>query len=371
MPVVDTQSQLDYLQLALTSGIGSVLLERLVERFGSASAVLRASPTELCEVPGVGVAVSRGLRNAENRERALQTQEFCIAHNIDVLLPDNAAFPRLLKEIPDPPSLLFVRGQLRAQDALSIAIVGTRRASHYGRAQAERFARGLSRCGLTIVSGLARGIDAIAHESALEAGGRTIAVLSSGVHEIYPPQHIELSESIAARGALVSEMPPGTIPKRGMFPRRNRLISGLCVATLVIEAGECSGALITARLAGEQGRDVLAMPGMVSSPNARGCHRLIRDGAILVQDPEDVIEALGPLAASVEISPQRTVRNPREFQLDPQQQTILQTVRVEPTSIDSIIVATGLPTSRVLSTLSVLEMNRLIRRLSGNAVQRV
>jgi DNA processing protein len=259
---------------------------------------------------------------------------------------------------------------LKTTDSLSVAIVGTRTASQYGRAQAARFSRGLAQAGLTIVSGLARGIDGAAHQAAVEASGRTIAVLSSGVLDIFPPQHAELANQIAEHGALISEMPPGSKPMRGMFPRRNRLISGLCLATIVIEAAERSGALITARTAGEQGRDVFAMPGLVSSPNARGCHRLIRDGAILIQDPEDVLEALGPLVDQVQVSQEQTVRHPGELTLNEQETAVLQAIATEPTSIDTVIVSSGLPVPRVLSTLSVLEMRRLVRRVSGTVVQR-
>lgn len=368
---MDSQSQLDYVQLALTPGIGPVLIDRLLERFGSPASVLSASPIELCDVSGVGLTLSRSLRDPQFREDVAKTLEFCAMQDVRVLMPSSPEFPRLLQEIPDPPTVLFVRGQFQPSDALSVAIVGTRRASQYGRFQAARFARCLSRSGLTIVSGLARGIDAAAHLAALEAQGRTIAVLSSGVTEVFPPQHDELARSIADSGAVISEMPPGTRPKRGMFPRRNRLISGLCLATLVIEAGETSGALITARIAGEQGRDVFALPGMVSSPNARGCHRLIRDGAVLVQDPEDILETLGPLVESTELSTGQTVRNAKELQLNEQETAVLQAIAVEPTNIDSVIVASGLPVSRVLSTLSVLEMRRLVRRIGGNLVQRV
>ncbi len=364
-------ADLDYIQLALTHGIGSVLIERLLDRFGTASQVFSASPTELCEVPGVGLTISRSLRDQQFREYVRQIVDFCESRDIQILLPTNPTFPRLLREIVDPPTILFLRGQLKPIDALSIAIVGTRNASQYGRHQSSRFARCLSRAGLTIVSGLARGIDGSAHQAAIEAGGRTIAVLSSGVTEIFPPQHESLAETITSSGAVLSEMPPTTKPKRGMFPRRNRLISGLCLGTVVVEAGQRSGALITARIAGEQGREVFAVPGMVSSPNARGCHQLIRDGAILVQDPEDVLDALGPLVESTELSSGQTVRNALELQLNEQETAVLQAISVEPIAIDSVVVSSGLPVSRVLSTLSVLEMRRLVRRISGNSVQRV
>ncbi|MFO0939934.1 MAG: DNA-processing protein DprA [Pirellulales bacterium] len=364
---------LDYLQLVQTHGVGSTLLDRLLERFGSAKAVLSASPNDLSEVEGVGVALIRNIRSSQFREMANKTIESCQRQGVDILLPNDSSFPRLLREIPDPPNVLFTRGQFEVRDALSVAIVGTRTASQYGRTQAERFARALSRAGLTIVSGLARGIDAAAHQGAIEVetGGRTIAVLSSGVIEIFPPQHEQLAEQVVQNGVLLSEMPPGTKPKKGMFPRRNRLISGMSLATIVIEASEHSGSLITARTAGEQGRDVFALPGLVSSANARGSNRLIRDGAILVQDPEDVIESLGPLVENVQISPEETVMHPAELVLNEQEKAVLQAIAAEPTAIDRVVVNSGLPISRVLSTLSVLEMRRLIRRISGQVVQRV
>lgn len=362
---------LDYLQVVMTTGVGPSTLKSLVERFGTAAGILAASPVELCEVDGVGVTLARRLRSTEFRELAARTLELCAETGIDVIVPSDERFPRLLTEIPDPPSVLFVRGEIRKIDALGIAIVGTRGASQYGRSQAERMARSLARAGLVVVSGLARGIDAAAHHGALEAEGRSIAVLSNGVAEIYPPQNEELGQRIAKQGALVSEMPPGTKPKKGMFPQRNRLISGLTLGTIVIEAAERSGALITARLAGEHGREVFALPGLVTSPNSRGCHKLIRDGAILIQDPEDVLDALGPLVEDVSISPEQTVRHAAELQLNEQENAVLQAIEVEPTDINTVVVQSGLPVPRVLSTLSVLEMRRLVRRVSGQLVQRL
>lgn len=362
---------LNYLQLVLTTGVGPLTLSRLLDRFDTAENVLSASPTELAEVDGVGVALARRLRSGEFRERADQTIALCKNSGIQILTPGACAFPRLLLEMADPPSVLFVRGELTAADSLSIAIVGTRSATAYGRLQASRFARILARSGLTIVSGLARGIDAAAHSGAIEGEGRTLAVLSNGVAEVYPPQHGPLAEEIKGSGALVSEMPPGTKPKRGMFPQRNRLISGLSLGTIVIEAADRSGALITARLASEQGREVFAVPGMVTSPGARGCHKLIRDGTILVESPEQVIDALGPLVEGVHIAPEKTIRNAAELQLNGQETAVLQAIGVEPTDINTVVVASGLSVPRVLSTLSVLEMRHLVRRLSGQVVQRI
>lgn len=363
--------QLDYLQVVSTTGVGPQVLKNLLEHFHSATEVLAASPRELSEVDGVGVMLARRLRSNEFRDLALQIVETCQAQQIQILFPADDAFPRLLTEIPDPPSVLYLRGELRATDALAIAIVGTRGASQYGRAQAERFARSLARAGLAVVSGLARGIDAAAHHGALEADGRTVAVLCNGVAEIYPPQHEELGARITQQGAVLSEMPPGTKPRKGMFPQRNRLISGLTLGTLVVEAAERSGALITSRLASEQGREVFALPGLVTAPNSRGCHQLIRDGAHLVQDPEDILEELGPLVESVSISPEQTVRHAAELQLNDQENAVLQSIELEPTDINAIVVSSGLPVPRVLSTLSVLEMRRLVRRISGQLVQRV
>jgi DNA processing protein len=363
-------AQLDYLQLAFTTGIGPCLLRRLLERFGSATQALNAAPQDLAEIEGLGVTLARRLRAGDAREQVMVVVDECAKHDIRILFPDQAEFPRLLKEIPDPPAVLFIRGELRRTDALSIAIVGTRGASQYGRSQAERFARSLARAGLTIVSGLARGIDAAAHQGAMEAEGRTIAVQSNGVAEIYPPQHQLLAEKIIECGAILSEMPPGTKPKKGMFPQRNRLISGLALATIVIEAAERSGALITARLAGEQGREVLAVPGLVTSPGSNGCHQLIRDGARLVRSPEDVLEELGPLVEGVQLQPEQTVRHAAELQLNEQETCVLQAIALEPTDINQVVLASGLPVPRVLSTLSVLEMRRLVRRLSGQLVQR-
>ncbi len=367
----DRESLLDYLQVVLTTGVGPQLLSRLLGAFGSPRGILDARPMDLTDVEGVGVAVAQRLRSKEFREAASCVVETCQSRQIQIILPDQPAYPRLLAEIPDPPMVLYVRGNLLPTDSLSVAIVGTRGASQYGRSQAERLARSLSRAGLAIVSGLARGIDAAAHQGALEAGGRTLGVLSNGVAEIYPPQHEELGHRIAGQGAILSEMPPGTKPKKGMFPQRNRLISGLTLGTIVVEAAERSGALITARLAGEQGREVFAVPGLVSNPKSHGCHQLIKDGAHLVQDPEDVLDALGPLVEGISVGPQQIVRHAAELQLNDQENAVLQAIDVQPTDINSIVVASGLPVPRVLSTLSVLEMRKLVRRVSGQLVQRV
>ena len=267
--------------------------------------------------------------------------------------------------------MLFLRGDLKSADQLAIGIVGTRHGSGYGLRQAERLAGSLARAGLTIVSGLARGIDAAAHRGALQAGGRTIGVLASGVLNIYPPEHDRLAEEVVAQGALLSEAPPHAQPLSGAFPQRNRLISGLTLGVIIVEAAERSGALITARHAMEQGREVFAVPGQVDMRTARGCHRLIRDGAKLVETADDVLEELGPLVEATAGEDGRVVHHPAELMLNELEQQVLAAIGGEATSVDQIVATSGLPVARVLSTLSVLEMRRLVRRLSGTTVARM
>jgi len=342
-----------------------------LEHFGSADAVLAAAPSRLREVQGVGPKVTRSIASACDEIDAEAELKLCRDHGVSVLWDADPSFPRLLREIYDPPSILFVHGDLEPDDAMAIAIVGARHATSYGRQQAERLASGLARAGLTVVSGLARGIDAAAHRGALEAGGRTIAVLGSGVLNIYPPEHGTLAGQIRESGALISENPPRAQPIGGAFPQRNRIITGMTLGVIVVEAAERSGALISARHAMEQGREVFAVPGRVDSRASRGCHRLIRDGAKLVEGVEDVLEELGPLVEATPRSDGRVVHHPAELQLNDQERQVLDAIDRDPTSIDEVVVASGLPIHRVLSTISVLEMRRLIRRVSGNSVVRL
>jgi DNA processing protein len=289
---------------------------------------------------------------------------------VEILHNESESYPRNLKEIFDPPGVLFVRGKLKSQDDLAIAIVGTRHATNYGLAQARQLAAGLARTGVTIVSGLARGIDAAAHRGALEAGGRTIAVTGSGVLSVYPPEHEELAGDISSQGAVVSESAPLAKPRKGVFPRRNRVISGLSLGVVVVEAANRSGALITASHAVDQNREVFAIPGRVDNRSSRGCHQLLRDGAKLVESPEDVLEELGPLVAPTTTREGREIRRPGELQLNEQEVQVLTAIQSEPTMIDQVAVESGLPVHRVLSTVSVLEARHLIRRVSGNQVAR-
>ena len=264
-----------------------------------------------------------------------------------------------------------MRGAYLPQDALAIAMVGTRHASAYGLRQATSLAASLCRAGLTVVSGLARGIDAAAHRAALGAGGRSIAVVAGGLSKVYPPEHDRLATQIARAGAVLSEVALESKPRRGSFPRRNRLISGLSLGVIVVEATHRSGALITARHAMEQGREVFALPGPVDVRTSRGCHQLLRDGAKLVETADDVLEELGPFVAPLP----RTcdgglIRHAAELRLNSLEQRVLQAIDDRSTSVDQLVMRCGLPVQRVLATISVLETRRLISRVSGDRVQR-
>jgi DNA processing protein len=369
-PAPSHEELVDTLRLSLISGVGPRIRKALLERFGSAKAALAAAPSELREVYGVGPKLVHKIAGADHEIDVEAEIALCREHGIDILTEAHATYPRALREIHDPPGVLFVRGELRPSDALAVGIVGTRHGTPYGLRQAERLASALSQAGLTIVSGLARGVDAAAHRAALAAGGRTIAVLASGVMNIYPPEHDKLADEVAACGALLSEAPPQSEPLPGTFPQRNRLVSGMSLGIIVIEAAERSGALITARHAMEQGREVFAVPGNVDTRMSRGCHQLIRDGATLVESADDVLEGLGPLVEAAPRDDGQAIHHPAELLINELEQQVLAAIGTEATSIDQIISGTSLPVSQVLSTLSVLEMRRLIRRLSGTTVMR-
>ena len=358
------------LRLALAPGVGPRTRIALLARFGSAQAALDAAPSELRRVAGVGVKICRSIVSARDEIDAEAELELCRRNGIAILTETQPGYPRLLREIYDPPGVLFCLGEVARRDALCIAIVGTRHATRYGIRQSERLAMGLARSGLTIVSGLALGIDAAAHRGALAVGGRTIAVLASGLLNVYPPAHQELAGQVAHSGALLSEARPCGLPKSGAFPQRNRLITGISLGVIVVEAAERSGALISANHALEQGREVFAVPGHVDSRTSRGCHRLIRDGAKLVESVDDVLEELGPLVESAPLDNGRVVRHPAELQLNEQETAVLSAVGEEATLIDDVASRSALPIHRVLSTISVLEMRRLVHRVSGNQIAR-
>lgn len=359
-----------FIRLALVPGIGSKIMMRLLSKFESPEQVFKATLAQLGQVERVGPKLATEIRDSSSRGEIDRILEHCRDHEIDVVVPGDRWYPKLLTEIADPPMILFVKGQYSRADDLAIGMVGTRHATHYGQQMAERIASGLCRFQVTVVSGLARGIDAVCHRAAIQAGGRTIAVLGSSLTDIYPPEHRELAEQVCEHGLLLSETLPFSKPKPGVFPQRNRIISGLSLGVVVVEAADRSGSLITARHAGEQGRDVFAVPGPVTSRMSRGCHQLIRDGAQLIQDAEDIIEHLGPLAHHAVLADGSVIHQPAALQLNEVEQAVLQAIDVQPTDIDQVIVRSGLPVPRVLSTISVLEIRGALVRTGRRTVAR-
>jgi len=369
--VESTQDALEAtVRLSLVPGVGPRTRKALLECLGSAEAVFETAPNILRQVPGVGPKLVRAISDARTNIDVAAELQLCSDNDISLVLDTDERYPKLLGQIHDPPGILYVQGEIRPSDALAMAIVGTRHATQYGLQQADRLAEGLARAGLTIVSGLARGIDAAAHRAALRVGGRTLAVLGSGLLNVYPSEHYDLSRQVIENGALLSEAAPHSPPLSGAFPQRNRIVTGLCLGVIVVEAALRSGALISAEHAMEQGREVFAVPGRVDSRTAHGCHRLLREGAKLVENVDDVLEELGPLFASASREDGREVRHPAELQLNDQEQAVLDAIHLEPTSIDEVAAASGLMIHRVLSTISVLEMRHLVRRVSGNQVRR-
>lgn len=284
----------DEILLSLVDGVGSITMDRLLAYFGTAKNILNAPADELQRVEKVGPTLAQKISQARSFD-VEPLFRFCCENEIRILSIDDARYPSRLREIEGAPRVLYVRGKLQPKDRYAIAVVGTRSASTYGRAQATRIAHELVEAGFTVVSGLALGIDGCAHRGALNARGRTIAVLGGGVTNIYPREHEDLAGRIIASGnALVSEYYPLTTPLRGNFPARNRIISGLSIGVLVVESGKRGGSLITAQFAAEQNREVFAVPGPVDRESSQGCHHLLRDGAALVETVDDIIDALAP-----------------------------------------------------------------------------
>lgn len=362
MPTADHR---DLLALQLVPGLGPRLTAALLERFGSAAAVRRASEAELRTVPHIGDQLahdfSEGLRRVDvDAELALMER-----HGVGLLALGTPDYPTALAQIPDAPHLLYTRGAYDTADVKAVAVVGSRHCTAYGRRVTERLAAGLARAGYTIVSGLARGIDGVAHRAALAAGGRTIAVLAGGLSKIYPPEHAELAREVEQAGALFTEANMAAEPMAGMFPARNRLISGLSRAVVVVEAAERSGALITARHAAEQGRPAFAVPGPVDSAASGGTLRLIRDGATLVRGAEDVIEELEGVKPPA--PPPATAPPP---DLDADQRRLWDLLAEGARHADDLVQRLGWPTPKVSAALLSLEMKRLARRLPGNRYER-
>jgi DNA processing protein len=351
----------------MVAGVGPRTCRALLSHFESAERVLAATRSELRNVEGVGPKLAEKIASAREELDAETELALCKTHDVRPLPEGHTEYPPQLSNIPDPPSLLYVKGGFEPRDQLAIAVVGSRHCTPYGVRIAERLAGSLARTGFTVVSGMARGIDAAAHRGAIKAGGRTIAVLANGLASIYPPEHEDLARSIFMAGALVSEMPMRQSPLAGLFTQRNRIISGLSLGVVVVEAAPRSGSLSTANHAMEQNREVFAVPGPVDSIASRGCHRLIRDGARLVETVDDILDELGPLMSEVRADPgEPPVRHPAELALSESERSLLGKLDNLPAGVDDLIASTGLTASQVMATLSVLELKRVVKRLPGH-----
>jgi DNA processing protein len=340
-------------------GIGAVRLQALLDAFQNDLQAAWIAPSEQLRNAGLSAKIVENVLKIRSEIDLERIWERTIAEGIKVLTWQDEIYPRLLREIYQPPPVLYIRGEFLPEDEIAVAVVGTRRITAYGRQVTEELANSLARHQVTVVSGLARGTDAIAHKAALQAGGRTIAVLGSGVDRIYPPEHRRLAEEISESGAVISDYPPGTPPESANFPPRNRIISGLSLATVVIEAGETSGALITATFAAEQGREVLAVPGLITSPGSKGTNRLIFNGAKPLLSDADVLESIN----IHQVNTQRIAR--RLLPADELESRLLEVMGDGSMSVEELSFLAGLPIEKVSATLAMMELKGFIRTIGG------
>lgn len=342
----------------LVKGIGAARTRALLDFFGDLETAWQAPPDAL-QAAGLSPRVMKSLLQARRDVDLDQVWERIAAQGITVLTWEDEHYPRSLKEVEQPPPVLYVLGEITPEDEWAVALVGTRRVTAYGRQVAEETASRLASSGVTVVSGLARGVDAVAHQAALRAGGRTLAVLGSGVDRIYPPEHRQLAEQIKKQGAIISDYPPGTPPDAANFPPRNRIISGLSRAIVVVEAGETSGALITAAFAAEQGREVFAVPGNINSPQSKGANLLLKHGARPMLDSQDLLETLNMTAAGE----QRTTR--AVLPADATEAQLYSLLGSQPVHVDELRAQSELPIETVSATLALMELKGMVRQVGG------
>jgi len=361
------QEQEAWLALNMVPHVGPAAFALLLERFGSVRRILKAPLKALESVHGIGPVTARAICSFPAEETVARERKRMAARGLRFITLRDAEYPALLREIAQPPPVLYIRGTWEDRDRRAVAIVGSRNATPYGRGVSDRLAFDLAMRGLTIVSGLARGIDAAAHRGALRAGGRTIAVLGSGADITYPAEHETLAKAIAAQGALLSEFPLGTAPLKGNFPQRNRLISGLSLGVIVVQASVESGALITANHALEQGREVFAVPGMAKGRLSQGSHRLIKAGAKLTEGWEDVVEEL---RIPTDMPPEAVAPMPSLPPLEGEEGRVLELLGEEPVHIDAVITGAKLPAPAVAASLLSLEMKGWVKQLTGKTFVR-
>jgi len=366
----------------MIEGLGPSRLRALLDHFGDPQEILRAGRSELMDAPGIGETLSQTIISARGRVDLRRELNLIERNRVGIITIFDENYPKNLKEIFDPPILLYVKGELLPVDFAAIAIVGSRRTSYYGQEITQRISYDLAQKGVTIVSGMARGVDTAAHRGAIKGKGRTIAVWGSGLDVVYPPENARLADEIATCGALISEFPMQTPPYKENFPRRNRIISGLSLGVLVVEAAQRSGALITAGFALEQGREVFAVPGRAGSFTSKGTHNLIKEGAKLVEGPEDILEELGPAlkrySQDIDIEPKlerslEPVSDEKHIlpRLNEEEQKIYDSLTEEPIHIDEVVGKTNFPPSLVLSTLTRLEIRKLAKEFPGKMFVRI
>jgi DNA processing protein len=355
--MTDTEA---FVALNMLPHIGPVRVKKLLEVFGSPQQILQARPKDLLNVQGVGDEVAESITSWKIHADVAAEIERAEKFGAAIITQSDAFYPAVLRQIHDPPIVLYVWGTLK--DSHAIGVVGTRKPSHYATECAKKLSYQLAYSGLTVVSGLARGIDTAAHQAALAARGRTIAILGSGLGRLYPPENSELAERISSSGAVITEFPMTTAADRQTFPMRNRIISGVSAGLLVVEAGPASGALISATQAAEQGRSIYAVPGRIDHPGAIGSNRLIQQGAKLVTSAQDILDDFGLLFPRVP-----ALEHPApELSLTPAERSVRESIGDDETPIDTIISKCGLPTNEVSSTLLALEMRKLVKQLPGS-----
>ncbi len=366
----------DALRLVLVNGIGPRIRRNLINYFGSAGKVFEADPFQLRQVPEVGGKIISAILDTP-ASLVDEQLELCQKHDIHIITDSDPDYPKLMKTMPDAPGLIFIQGTITPRDSVSLAVIGTRHASFYGERQAERLTGEFVRAGFSIVSGLARGIDGISHKAALDFGGRTIAVLGHGLGlPPYPREHRSLADRILeSGGALLSEYPPLRPATAGTFPQRNRLIAGMTLGTVVIEAGAHSGTMLTAQFALDYGREVFALPGPVDSRVSTGCHRLIRSGACLIESVEDVLQELGPIHERFPVheteSVAEMVERPAEIALTDQERKVFETIPKDGATVDQLTQSTAIPVWKIMTVLTGLEIKRLIKRGAGQRIYRI
>jgi len=357
-----------WLALSLTTGVGSTLMRRLLDRFETPEAVFHAPMKELLKIEGLGEKVAEEIRKGP-LEKGVERELYLLREvGGRVITLKDEEYPKRLRDIYDPPPLFYVRGGLKKEDELAVSIVGSRKTTPYGRWFTEKVSQELARHGVTIVSGMARGIDSLAHWGAISGGGRTIAVLGCGVDVIYPSENRNLFTKIIDHGGILSEFPMGSPPEGGHFPRRNRIISGLSLGVVVVQAGEKSGSLITAGYALEQGREVFAVPGNVGTESSRGTHRLIKEGAKLVESSEDILEEILPQLGREREETQK-VKTTRP-DLTEEEEVLYELLGETPLHIDVMIRESRFDPGKVSSLLLNLELRGLVSQWPGKCFSR-